>query len=96
MNYYTDAEIDRIIKHRVCSRCYGDLCKRPAPDRTWEAVCPSCGDAWGGTTISRFTAEMRAQRSMNESLEVRDTLADLFPNPHAGRPASDILSELGL
>ena len=72
MNIYTDTEIDRIIKHRVCSRCYGDLIKRPTQERKWTAECPSCGEAWGGTTISRFTAEKRGQRALNESLEVRE------------------------
>jgi hypothetical protein len=92
---YLDGEIDRILRRRVCARCFEDLQKREAPGRTWEAYCPTCGDAWGGRHISRWTAERRGQRALAEALEVRVTLVDLFPNPHKGKPAEQILRGLG-
>lgn len=92
---FLDGEIDRVMRCRVCARCYGDLLKREAPGRTWEAYCPTCGEAWGGRTLSRWTAERMGQRALAEALEVRVTLADLFPNPHRGKTAEQILQELG-
>ena len=94
MNTFTDAEIGRVLKHRVCARCFGDLVQMPAPNRTWTAECPSCGQAWGSRTVSRYTAERRGQRALAEALEVRVTLADLFPNRHKGRPAEQLVREL--
>jgi len=96
MNTYTDAEIGRVIKRRVCARCYADLVQMPTENRTWKAVCPTCGDAWGGRTISRWTAERRGQRALAEALEVRVTLVDLFPSPHKGKSAEQILKEIGM
>ena len=96
MNTYNDGEIDRFIKRRVCARCYGDLVKMPAENRTWTAICPSCGEACGGRTISRWTAERRGQVALAEALEVRVTLADLFPNPHKGKSAEKLMNELGM
>jgi hypothetical protein len=96
MNTYTDAEIGRVLKRRVCARCYNDLVKRSAPGRTWEAYCPTCGEAWGGRHISRWTAERRGQRALAEALEVRVTLADLFPSKHKGKSAEQLMNELGM
>lgn len=96
MPTFQDGEIDKFIRRRVCARCYGDLMKRPAPKRTWEAYCPECGEAWGGLTISRWTAEHRGQRALSEALEVRVTLADLFPNPHKGKTTEQLIRELGM
>lgn len=95
MNTYNDGEIDGVLRKRVCARCYGDLVKRPAPERKWEAVCLTCGEAWGGTTIARSTAERRGQRALAEALEVRQTLPDLFPNPHKGKSVAQLITELG-
>lgn len=92
---YLDGEIDRILRRRVCARCYEDLQKREAPGRTWEAYCANCGDVWGGRTISRWTAERRGQRALAEAWEVKANLRDLFPNPHKGRPAKELIRELG-
>jgi len=95
MSTYTDAEIGRFLKHRICARCFEDLQKREAPGRTWEAYCANCGDAWGGRTISRWTAERRGQRALAEALEVRVTLVDLFPSPHKGKSREQLMRELG-
>ena len=95
MATYTDAEIGRVLKHRVCARCYGDLVQMPAENRMWKAVCLSCGDAWGGRTISRWTAEQRGQQGLSEALEVKRNLAELFPNPHKGRPVEQLVREIG-
>jgi hypothetical protein len=95
MTAFSDAEIGRILKHRICARCYGDLAQMPAENRMWKAVCPTCGDAWGGRTISRGTAERRGQQGMVEAMEVKQNLVDLFPNPHKGRSREEPIEELG-
>jgi hypothetical protein len=95
MNTYHDGEIDRMLHRRVCARCYENLQKREAPGRTWEAYCPTCGEAWGGRHISRWTAEHRGQRALAEAWEVKANLRDLFPNPHQGREAEELIRELG-
>lgn len=92
---YTDEEIGRILKKRVCARCYGHLTQFPGPDRTWIVKCLQCGDAWGGTHISRYTAERRAARGLAEAQEVKQNLSDLFPNPNKGKSAKQLLEELG-
>lgn len=92
---FPDGVIDKVIQRRVCARCYGDLVKQPAADRQWVAICPTCGDAWGGTTVSRKYAERLGQQAIAERAEVKANLPDLFPNPHSGKPAAQILSELG-
>jgi hypothetical protein len=92
---FPDAEIDIFLRDRVCSRCYGDLSKRPADKRLWQAFCPTCGEAWGFTTIARSYAEKLGQRAMVELSEVRTNLPDLFPNPHKGKTDKQILAELG-
>lgn len=89
-----DGQIDQFIARNVCARCYGDLVKVPAENRTWRAVCIPCGDAWGGATIRRTTAERRGQQAINEALEVRINLPDLFPNPHRGRRPAEIVAEM--
>ena len=96
MNLYTDAEIGRVLKHRVCSRCYGDLMKKPAENCMWTVECPDCKQAWGGTTVSRFTVEKREQQALADMLDVRVTLADLFPSPHAGKNQEQLMRELGV
>ncbi len=68
---YQDGIIDRVISRRVCARCYGDLVKTMADDRTWGLICPKCGDTWHGATVSRRYAERLGQQAMNEYLEVR-------------------------
>jgi len=88
-----DGQIDFFIRDRVCSRCYGDLSKRPTSERTWEVSCPACGDAWGFTTISRHTAERRGQQALSELYEVKQNLPDLFPRTQ--RTEKQTLSELG-
>lgn len=90
-----DGEIDKVLRYRVCARCYGDMRKVATDNRLWVAVCPACLDTWGGATISRRTAEMRGQRALAELWEVQANLPDLFPNPHKGKEAKIILSELG-
>ena len=85
-----DGIIDQWMRRRVCARCYGDLYKRPVENRMWEAYCPTCAEAWGGTTISRWTAEQRGQRALAELYEVKANLADLFPNPHRGKTVKDL------
>jgi len=62
----------------------------------WTAVCPTCGDAWGGRTISRYTAERRGQQGLAEAMEVKVNLRDLFPSPHKGRAVEELIQELGL
>lgn len=95
MAAYPDGMIDQVLARRVCARCYGDLAKRPADNREWDAYCPACGDAWGDATISRHSAEMRGQQALAEMLEVKYNLADLFPNPNKGKSQDQILGELG-
>lgn len=95
MSTFLDGEIDIFIRQRVCARCYGDLVKRPAEDRMWEAICPMCGTAWGGTTISRWYAERLGQTALQEKVEVAYTMPDLFPSPHRDKSAEQIIQELG-
>jgi hypothetical protein len=91
----SEAEIGKFIKHYVCARCYGDLQLRFAENRSYEALCPTCGDAWGSTVICRSTAERRAQQGMSEIREVRRNLSDLFPNPHHGKTSEQLITEIG-
>jgi ribosomal protein L37AE/L43A len=90
-----DGEIDQYLQRHVCSRCYGDLQKTPADNRLWEAKCPTCGEAWHGTTVRRSTAERRGQMALSESHEVKENLPDLFPNPHKGKSIEELIKELG-
>lgn len=90
-----DGVIDKLIRDNVCARCYGDLVKVPVEGRLWQPVCQTCGDAWGGTTIRRSTAERRAQQALADLIEVKHNLCDLFPNPHHGKSFKQLLSELG-
>lgn len=90
-----DGEIDKFIRDHVCARCYSDLSKVPAAERTWQAVCQTCGDAWHGATIRRRTAERRAQQGLAELSEVKHNLRDLFPNPHKGKTFEQLITELG-
>ncbi len=97
MNTYTDLEAKHIIKRRLCARCYGQMIQLAVKGKpgVYRLDCPTCGDAWGGRTISKWTAERRAQQGLNEALEVRLNLADLFPNRHKGRPAGQLIREIG-
>jgi len=61
----------------------------------WTAVCPTCGDAWGGRTVARSTAERRGQQGLAEAIEVKVNLRDLFPSPHKGRNREELVKELG-
>jgi hypothetical protein len=90
-----DGDIDRYIQKHVCSRCYGDLQKFPADNRLWEVKCPTCEEAWHGTTIRRSTAERRGQLALSEAQEVKTNLPDLFPNPHNGKTIDQLSKELG-
>lgn len=92
---FTDGLIDQFLQRRVCSRCYGDLQKRVAENRLFEAYCPNCGDAWNYTTVSRHYAERLGQDALNDYLNARANLPDLFPNPHKGKTPEQILTELG-
>ena len=90
-------QADQFASRRVCARCYGDLLVLPSEtERTWEASCPACGDAWGYTTVSRAHAEHLGQRALAEKNEVATNLPDLFPNPHKGKTAEQIIREMGL
>lgn len=95
MNLLPDGKIDQLLQRNVCARCYGELAKRPAANRLWEAHCPTCGEAWNGATIRRSTAEKRGQQALAELREVKTNLPDLFPNPNRGKTAQQLLSELG-
>ncbi len=90
-----DGDIDAFIRDRVCSRCFGDLQKSPAPGRLWYATCGVCGKEWNYTTIARSTYERRVQQGLAEMGEVRANLPDLFPSPHKGKSDKEILKELG-
>jgi predicted RNA-binding Zn-ribbon protein involved in translation (DUF1610 family) len=94
MNTLPDGKIDQLIQRNVCARYYGELTKRPADQRQWEFYCPACGDAWHGATIRRSTAEGRGQKALSELYEVKANVPDLFPNPHKGRSAQSIISDL--
>jgi hypothetical protein len=61
----------------------------------WYVDCPTCGDAWGYTTIARATADRYHQQALAEMSSVRENLADLFPRPHKGKGDKQILKELG-
>ena len=90
-----DGEIDKYIQKHVCARCYADLQKFPAENRSWEAKCPNCGDAWHGTTIRRGTAERRGQTALSDIREVKENLPDLFPNPYKGKSKEELIKDLG-
>jgi len=90
-----DGDIDRFICRRVCARCYGDLVKRFAEDRAYEAVCPVCEGVWGYTTVSRKHAEGLGQKAIADYWRVRANLPDLFPNPVRGKSSAQILNSLG-
>jgi len=92
---FQDGEIDQFISRRVCARCYGDLIKTQADNRMWDASCPTCGDAWGGATVSRAYAERLGQQALAERSEVKNNLPDLFPNPNRNKTAEQIIKELG-
>jgi hypothetical protein len=90
-----DGEIDQYMQRHVCARCYGDLQKFPAENRLWEARCPTCGEAWHGTTIRRSTAERRGQTALSDIHEVKTNLPDLFPNPHKEKSTEELVKDLG-
>lgn len=92
---FPDGEIDQFLARRVCSRCYGDLQKVPAEDRLWAATCPTCGDAWCYTTVSRSYAERLGQEALEQAGEVKRNLPDLFPSPHKGKTPEQLIAELG-
>lgn len=91
---FAEGHIDRFLSRRVCSRCYGDLVKAPAPGRLWSASCPTCGPAWAFTTVSRRYAIQLGQRALGDYYEVKANLPDLFPADKTRTP-EDILKELG-
>lgn len=93
---YPDGVIDRVLYHRVCARCYGDLVKAPAQNRQWTAACPKCGEAWQGATVSRKYALALGQRALAEYWEVKfnPALQDLFPRPK--KTEKQLLAELGI
>jgi hypothetical protein len=90
---FQDGQIDLFLRRRVCARCYGDLAKRPADNRMWQAYCPRCGDAWHGATISSKTAGRRGQAAIAELWEVKRNLPDLFPKSTNHRPSAEIVNE---
>lgn len=97
---FHDGEIDQFLVRRVCARCYSELAKRDGPDfsaknHEYEAYCPQCGDAWHYATVSRSYAEQLGQQALANAWEVSRNLPDLFPNPHHGKPAEQLLAELG-
>ena len=92
---FTDGEIDQFIQRRVCSRCYGELEKRPVEGRLYEAYCPECNGKWNYTTVSRSYAERLGQKALNEYMDVKGNMPDLFPNPHKGKTPEELLKELG-
>lgn len=89
------AEAILMVKNRVCARCYGDLSMMGVGFPNFEVSCPDCGDTWGFTHVSRKYAERLGQRALEERIEVKENLADLFPNPHKGKSEQQILEELG-
>ena len=88
-----DGAIDKFLARRVCARCYGEMRREPAENRNGIAVCPACGNAWGGATISRHTAERRGQKGLADLWEVKYNLRDLFPPVKRGEKQT--LKELG-
>lgn len=97
---FHDGAVDQFIACRVCARCYGDLAKRNAPDyspenHNYEIYCPTCGDAWHYATVSKTYAEKLGQQAIAANWEIKANLPDLFPNPHHGKPAEQIIHELG-
>lgn len=86
-------EASTFIRDRVCARCYGDLRQYPAPDRAYFIRCLECGDAWGGATIARYTAEKRGQQALAEIYEVKANMPDLFPRIKMSE--ADIIKSLG-
>lgn len=93
---FPDGEIDKFLRDRVCSRCYGELQKKPAEGRLWEAHCPTCGDAWGYTTISRKHAEIKGQEALANYLDVRfDPAYTHILGPREAKSQDQILRELG-
>ena len=98
MDIFTDLEAQHIIRRRVCARCYGHVIQKAVPEKAgkYTVECPTCGEAWGGRTVSKWTAEHRAQQALAEAWEVKENLIDLFPNPHKGRDQEKLIEELVL
>lgn len=97
---FPEGQITLFLRRRVCARCYGDLMSKPAPDyapdnHVYLAYCPECGDAWGGTTVSKVYAEKLGQRAIAEQWEVEANLPDIFPSPHKGKTPEQLIKELG-
>lgn len=94
---FDQGKVDQFIQRRVCSRCYGDLEKYPAPrEKGWAKYyvrCPECGDAWRYTTVSRSYAEGLGQKALTEYNEVRYNLPELFPVKQ--RTKEECLHDLG-
>ncbi len=90
-----DGLVDRYIARRVCARCFGDLQKKLAPERMWAVYCPRCQAAWNFATVSRRYAEWLGQEAIAQLCQARENFQDLFPNPHKGKTAPQLLRELG-
>jgi len=94
IHFLHQGEADQFIQRRVCARCYEDLIRRPVEDG-FLVYCPHCNDAWGSSTISRRSAEIKGQQALAENYEVRDNLRDVIPNPLSGKSQTDLLKDLG-
>ncbi len=88
-----DGKIDQFIQRRVCARCYSDLQRDFAPGSMWTVRCPTCGDAWGGATVSRKYAEGLGQQALAEYSELKYSRPDLFPQ--VKKSAKDAIKDLG-
>lgn len=89
------AAVGGILRRRVCARCYGDLVKSPGSQTFyWAISCPTCGDTWQYTTVSRHYAEMLGQDAVADLNEAQRRFADMLP-PKPQKSQAQILSELG-
>ena len=91
---YQDGEIDKVIRSRVCARCYGRLDKRPIEGRRWAAICPVHGNIELIGHVSKSWAEHLGQQYIAEYWEVKENYPDLFGRQEA-RQAGVVLQELG-
>ena len=88
-------EIGGFVSGRVCARCFGDLRKAPGTKTfMWAIECPTCGDAWNFTTVSRKYAENLGQQALAEIGDATKRFADLLP-AKPKRSKEQIMSELG-
>ena len=95
MHPLSEALARKTVKFYVCSNCWGELEATPVTGG-YEVLCKSCGPETKGYVTQRYV-ERRRSESGFEEVNARHMLekVGVLENPHAGKTADQLLSELG-